>query len=125
MKEFKKYYIIPEEPEIIFQALTNPITMKLWTGERAVMSTEPGSPFSMWDGSISGINLEFIAGKQIIQQWDFGEQEEVSIVTIKLHPHKKGTSIEVKQINIPEDAFDDITAGWDETYMQSLLDFYK
>ena len=52
MKDFKKYYIITEEPEIVYQALTNAATIKLWTGEEAEMSTVPGSEFSLWEGSI-------------------------------------------------------------------------
>jgi uncharacterized protein YndB with AHSA1/START domain len=65
MKDFKKYYIITEEPEIVYQALTNAATIKLWTGEEAEMSTEPGSEFSLWEGSIVGKNIEFEQGKKL------------------------------------------------------------
>lgn len=124
MKEYKKYYIIPAPPEELYIALTNPYTIQLWSGEKAVMSTEPGSEFSLWEGSIEGLNMEFEAGKKIVQQWYFGEQEEASIVTIKLHMHKQGTSVELKHTNIPDEAYDDIVEGWDNSYFGSLLDFY-
>ena len=101
MKDFKKYYIIPAPPEDVYLALTKPETLRLWTGEIAEMSTEPGSEFSLWEESITGRNLEFEEGKKIVQQWYFGEQEEESIVTIKLHPHKLGASVELKHTNIP------------------------
>ena len=125
MKDFKKYYIIPAQPEEIFIALTNPATIQLWSGEPAIMSTEPGSEFELWDGSIAGKNLELIEGKKIIQQWYFGEQEADSIVTIKLHPHKDGTSVELKHTNIPDEAYDDITEGWNINYFGSLFEFYS
>ena len=67
--DFKKYYIIPAEPGEVYLALTNPTTIQLWSGEPAEMSTEPGSEFSLWDGSITGKNVEFDPGKKIIQQW--------------------------------------------------------
>jgi activator of HSP90 ATPase len=70
------------------------LTLQLWTGEPAEMSTEPGSEFSLWDGSIVGKNISFEPGKSIVQQWYFGEQSEPSIVTIKLHPAPQGTSVE-------------------------------
>ena len=105
--------------------MNNPATLQLWTGEPAFMSTEPGSEFSLWEGSIEGRNIEFEEGKKIVQQWYFGEQEEPSIVTLKLHEHKKGTSFEVNHANIPEEAYDDIVAGWTETYVESLLEFYE
>ena len=125
MKDFKKYYIIPEEPDIVYAALTNAATIQLWTGEPAVMSTEPGSEFSLWDGSITGRNLEFVENKKIVQQWDFDGQTEESIVTIILHAHKQGTSVELRHTNIPDDAFDDITEGWSLTYFRELGMFYE
>lgn len=124
MRDFKKYYIIPAPPEDVYKALTIPITIELWTGEGAAMSTEPGSEFSLWDGSIVGKNMEFEEGKRIVQQWYFGDQPEASIVTIKLHPHDQGTSVELRHTNIPDQDFDDITEGWTDAYFGALREFY-
>ncbi|MBE9583574.1 SRPBCC domain-containing protein [Mucilaginibacter sp. JRF] len=124
MKDFKKYYIIPATPDEVYAAITNPLTIELWTGESAEMSTEPGTEFSMWDGSISGKNIEFEDGKKVVQQWYFGEQEEASIVTIKLHADKHGTSAELKHTNIPDDAYDDIVEGWTDSYFGGIADFF-
>ncbi|WP_114779515.1 SRPBCC domain-containing protein [Botryobacter ruber] len=125
MKDFKKYYIVPAEPELVYAALTNPLTLQAWTGEPAEMSTEPGSEFSLFDGSIVGRNLEFEEGKKLVQHWYFGEQPEDSIVTIKLHPHKAGTSVELRHTNIPDQDYDDISAGWTESYFAALIEFYE
>ncbi|BDD03262.1 SRPBCC domain-containing protein [Aureibacter tunicatorum] len=123
-KDFKKYYTLHASPEEVYLALTNPLSIHLWSGEEAKMSTEPGSEFSLWDDSIVGRNLEFEPGKKIVQQWYFGEENEDSIVTIKLHEHRKGTSMEVRQSNIPEEFYEDITTGWDDTYVASLDEFF-
>jgi activator of HSP90 ATPase len=125
MKDYKKYYIINAQPEELYIALTNPATIQLWSGGKAEMSTEAGSEFSLWDDSIVGQNLEFEEGKKIVQQWYFGDQEELSIVTIKLHPHKKGTSVELTHTNIPESEYTDIVDGWNNTYFGSLVEFYE
>jgi len=124
MKDFKKYYILPVPPDEVYLALTNPLTIELWSGEKAEMSTEPGTEFSLWDGSIVGKNLEFESGKKIVQQWYFGEQQEPSIVTIKLHADPRGTSVELKHSNIPDEDYEDIVEGWNEVYFASLRDFY-
>ena len=100
MKDFKKYYIIPAQSEDIYLALTNSATIQLWTGEPAVMSTEPNTEFSLWEGSIEGMNIAFEPNKKIQQEWYFGEQENASIVTIKLHQHKQGCSVELVHTNI-------------------------
>jgi len=124
MKTFKKYYIIPEVPEIVYKALTTETTLKLWTGFDAEMKTEVDTEFSLWDGNICGKNLEFEKDKKIVQQWFFGEQEEASIVTIKLHKHKKGTSAELEHTNIPTEDYEAMIEGWNGTYFNDLIDFY-
>ena len=125
MKDYKKYYILSASPEEVYQALTVPATLELWTGESAEMSQQPGTDFSLWDGSIVGKNLEFDPGKMIVQQWYFGEQQPASIVTIVLHPHIQGTSVELAHSNIPDEDYEDIVVGWNETYFGSLQDFYS
>ena len=125
MKDFKKYYVIPATPAEVYMALTNPVTMELWTGEEAEMSTLPGSEFSMWEGSIVGKNLEFEQDKKIVQQWYFEGQPEESIVTFKLHADKAGTSVELRHTNIPDADYDDMVDGWNDNYFGALTDFYE
>lgn len=125
MKDYKNYYIIAAPPEELYKALTNPATLQLWTGEKAEMSTEAGSEFALWDESIVGKNLEFVENRKIVQQWYFGEQEPASIVTIILHPHKQGTSVELRHTNIPDEDYNEIVEGWDEVYFGSLAEFYE
>lgn len=125
MKDYKKYYSIPATPEEIYMAITNPVTIELWTGEVAEMSTEPSSEFSMWDGSIVGKNIEFEPNKKLVQQWYFEGQSDNSIVTIKLHADKDNTSAELRHTNIPDDDYNDIVEGWNDSYFGGLIDFFE
>lgn len=125
MKDFKKYYSISAPPEELYQALTIAATIELWTGEPAEMPLQAEAEFSLWEGSIVGKNLEFDPGKKIVQQWYFGDQPQASIVTILLHPHKHGTSVELTHTNIPDEDYDDIIQGWNEAYFGSLQEFYS
>jgi len=125
MKDYKKYYLLPAEPEEVYLALTNPVSIEIWTGEQAEMAAEPGTAFSLWEGSIEGKNLEFVEGKKIVQQWYFGDQEAASIVTIKLHPDKSGTSVELRHTNIPDEDYNDIVEGWNTAYFGSLEEFFS
>ncbi|MEY4003061.1 MAG: hypothetical protein RIT07_1103 [Bacteroidota bacterium] len=125
MPDYKKYFIISAPPAEVYMALTYPPSICLWAGENAIMGTEPNSSFSLFDDSISGINLELEPNKKLVQQWDFGDIEPLSIVTMKLHEHKQGCSLEVRHTNIPEEAWEDISTGWEDTYMASLLDFFN
>jgi activator of HSP90 ATPase len=124
MKNYKKYYLLEATPKEIYIALTNPLTIKLWTNEEAEMNTVPGSEFSIMGGSIVGKNMEFVENKKIVQQWYFGDEEAESIVTIKLHSHAEGSSVELLHINIPDEAYEDIVEGWNSAYFGALQEFF-
>jgi activator of HSP90 ATPase len=126
MKTFNKTFHINAEPSDVYAALTNPYTIQLWSGYPAIMSTEPGSEFSLWEGDIEGRNIEFITDKKIVQEWYFGEQEEKSIVTIAIVPDRDESSrVTVEQTNIPDDDFNDIAEGWRDYYMGAILSFFN
>ncbi len=127
MKTFKKYFQIVAEPADVYNALTNKVMVEIWTGEDAEMEETVGSEFSLWEDSICGINLEFEKNFKIVQEWFFGEEDEdkKSIVTIKLHPDKKGTSMEVVQTNIPDEAYKNIAEGWEEDYFNGLNQLFE
>jgi len=126
MKNFKKYYILPATPEEVYLAFTNPFTIELWTNQKAEMGSEPGSDFSWLDGNISGKLIGKTENKELIQIWHFGdEQSEESKVILRFHTHKNGTSVELNHTNIPDEAFEDITKGWDEVIFDNLQDYFS
>lgn len=125
MPTYKKYYAIPATPEEVYLALTKELSLQLWTGMAAQFIDEPGTEFSLWDGDIAGKNLELEYGVRLVQEWYFGEENAPSLVTIKLHPDKKGTSLEYVQTNIPETDFKEFTAGLEEHYFKALKSFFE
>ncbi len=124
-KDYKTRANIKAEPEDIYAALTNPFTIELWSGYKAIMSTEPNSEFSMWDGDISGKTLECEENKKVVQQWYFGEQPEPSIVTIKIFVQKNNCQLELVHTNIPEEDYDDICEGWNDYYLGAIREFFE
>jgi len=124
MKNFKKYLKIAATPEEVYLALTRPLSLRLWTGGAVEFEDVPDTEFSLWDGDISGRNLEFDYGKKIVQQWYFGANEP-SIVTLKLHEDKSGTSMEFVQTNIPDEDFEDFIRGLKDYYFEGLLSFFE
>ena len=125
MKNYKKYLPLPAPPDEVYLALTKAQSIQLWTGAEVVFTEEVGTEFSFWEGDIIGKNLEFEPHQKIVQQWYFGDDNEPSIVTIKLHEDKKGTSLEFVQTNIPDDDFDEFTAGIEEYFLGGLADFFE
>jgi len=89
------------------------------------MSTEPGSEFSLWEGDITGKNLEFIQDRKVVQEWYFGDQPEKSIVTITILPDRGNSIINVEHSNIPDEEFSDIAEGWREHYFDAISNFFN
>ncbi len=124
MKNIKRYYILNAEPKDVYNALTNKKMLDIWTGEEAEMEPVAGTAFSLWGGSITGVNIEFEENKKIVQQWFFEGELDDSIVTMKLHPHKQGTSLELSHTNIPDEAYKNISEGWDDDYFGALNELF-
>jgi activator of HSP90 ATPase len=125
MKTFHKTFKINAEPSDIYSALTNPYTIEIWSGYPAVMSEEPGSEFSFWEGDITGRNIEFIKNKKVVQEWYFGDQEEKSIATVMIRQERDNSLVSVEHTNIPDDDFNDIAEGWREYIIGAIIDFFN
>jgi activator of HSP90 ATPase len=125
MKTFKKTFKINAEPSDVYSALTNSYTIELWSGYPAQMSTEPGSDFSLWEGDITGRNIEFVQDKKVVQEWYFGDQPEKSIVTITISSNRENSEVTVEHTNIPDEEFNDIAEGWREYYIGAIINFFN
>ena len=125
MKTFSKTFKINAEPSDIYSALTNPFTIELWSGYPALMSEEPGSEFSLWDGDITGRNIGFVKDRKMVQEWYFGDQPEKSVVTVSIRPEGENSVVTVEHTNIPDEDFSDIAEGWKEYYIGAIIRFFN
>lgn len=118
--DFQYTLKINAAPEEVFAALTNPFQIELWSGYPADMKAEPGYVFSLWEGDITGVNLEVVPNRSLVQEWFFGEQEERSIVRLTLKKEGDATLVALEHTHIPAEVFDEITEGWKEYYLGSV-----
>jgi len=125
MPDYRYKISIKETAEIVFSAITNPLSLELWTGYPAVMEAVENTEFSLWDGDISGKNLSVAINEKLVQEWYFEDQEAPSIVTIILIRENSKTLIELTHTNIPDDAFENISTGWKAYYFQPLKKFLE
>ncbi len=119
--DFKYEIKIMADPEEVFSALTNPFQIGLWSGYPADMKAEVGYIFSLWEGDITGVNLEIVPDRLLVQEWFFGENEEPSIVRLELKKERNpGTIVQLLHTHIPEEVFEEITEGWKVYYLGSV-----
>lgn len=127
MKDFQYTLDILADPEEVFTALTNAFQIELWSGYPADMKPEAGYVFSLWEGDITGINLEVVPNKRLVQEWFFGEQEEQSVVRITMKKQGAATCVELSHTHIPDEVYEEIAEGWREYYLgaiKGMLEMY-
>ena len=125
MKNLQRIYQIKSSPEEVFNAMTNSLTLELWTGYPAVFQLEANTEFSIWDGDIIGMNLEIVPDKKIVQEWYFEDNQEPSIVTIELTIQNDKTQVDLSHTNIPDDAFSNIEEGWNKYYFGTMRKYLE
>ena len=125
MKSITQVHIINATPEEVFVALTNPLTIELWSGHPAIMEASEDTEFSIFDGEIAGRNLKIVSNKQIVQEWYFGDSTEQSLVTIDLSPVRGRTRVELTHTGIPDEVHDEFVEGWRDYYWGAVKRFFK
>lgn len=125
--DFEYTLTIAADSEDVFAALTNPFQIELWSGYPADMKAEEGYVFSLWEGDITGVNLEVVPNHRLVQEWFFGEQAAPSIARMDLKKDGACTKIVLKHTHIPEEVYEEITEGWREYYLgaiKGMLEMY-
>jgi uncharacterized protein YndB with AHSA1/START domain len=125
MKTITQTHIIDATPAEVFLALTNPLTIELWSGYPAEMEAVENTEFSIFDGDISGRNLKITPDKELVQEWYFGDSDEQSVVTISLFPLKERTRVELKHVNVPDQVYEEFRVGWKDYYFGGIIKFFK
>lgn len=107
----------------VFHALTDERQFADLTGADAVsLEPEPGEPFSLFDGHITGRNVELVADRRLVQAWRAATWPEgvYSIVNFGLEDAERGTKVVFDHTGFPEEAHDDLEAGWVKMYWEPL-----
>ncbi|GAG55841.1 unnamed protein product, partial [marine sediment metagenome] len=85
--------------------------------------------FSIFEGSLSGKNVELIQDKKIVQTWR-GDGENwpkgyYSTITLILESVDQGTVIKFTQNEIPEASYESVKEGWDTYYWEPLKEMLE
>jgi uncharacterized protein YndB with AHSA1/START domain len=120
MKALLKQYEILAPKAKVFEALTQAELISAWSGEETDTDLIQGEDFSLWGGTIVGVNLE-VSPDRIVQQWQQISWNEPSKVVITLkETSKNATLIHVLHNGIPDRVFRKIDEGWDKDYLEPL-----
>ena len=68
----------------IFEGLLDPQRVQMWTRTKAQISKQPGSPFNLFEGTITGEIINTVPDKKIEQKWRLKDWPQ-GISTFFLH----------------------------------------
>lgn len=111
--------------DLVWEALTDPSLIEEWGGGPVTMDEEVNTEFSLWGGDIHGVNKMIIPEEKLVQEWYAVNWEEPSLVTITLSAKKDGTVIDLVHEDIPEEEFENIVEGWNESYFFPLIELVE
>jgi len=128
-KNIEQDIIIKSPPNEIYEAFMDAKKHSKFTESKAKVSREIGGSFSIFEGSLSGKNVELIQDKKIVQTWrgdgDNWPKGYYSTITLVLEPVDDGTLIKFSQTDIPEGAYESVKEGWNTYYWEPLKEMLE
>ena len=112
-KTIKQRVIFKANPHEVYELLMDSKKHAEFTGAEAKISRKVGGKFSAYDGYITGINLELIKNKKIVQAWTCTDwpKGHYSKATFSLIKVKDGTKLTFTQSEVPESNYKEINQG--------------
>ena len=128
-KNIEQEIIIKSPPNEIYEAFMDAKKHSKFTESKAKVSRKIGGSFSIFEGSLSGKNVELIQDKKIVQTWrgdgDNWPKGYYSTITLVLEPVDDGTLIKFSQVDIPEGAYESVKEGWETYYWEPLKEMLE
>ena len=129
MKAIEQSYFIHAPLSDVWNALVVPKVIDAWGGGPVTMIDKVGEKFSLWGGSIWGVNKEVLHKKKLVQEWysdsDNAPWDKPSLVTFMLHLEKDGVTLTLVQTNVPDVDAKDIEEGWKDYYLGPLKEYLE
>jgi activator of HSP90 ATPase len=110
---------LPAAPDRLFDMYLDSESHAAFTGGAVVIEPRPGSPFSAFEGILSGTMLHIEPKRLIVQTWRSGNWPAGgidSVLTLSFWPQDDATRIELVHANVPDEDFAGVSQGWEKYY---------
>jgi activator of HSP90 ATPase len=121
-KDIRHTVRIAASPHAIYEALMDSKKHTAFTDAPAKISRKVGGPFTAHGDHLSGINVELVKDRRIVQAWraDGWPAGHYSIATFELKRAGIGTTLSFTQTGIPVHRWKSINQGWKSYYWKPL-----
>ena len=121
-KPITQAYIIPAPVAKVFKAFIDAKTIARWSKDAAVFSKRAGGTFSLWGGSIAGVNKKIVRNKLIVQSWRILDTpwKKASTVMFVFFPEGKKTRVALVHSGFPAKERRKLALGWRRYYLGAI-----
>jgi uncharacterized protein YndB with AHSA1/START domain len=127
-KTIKQRVKFKADPATIYDLLADSRKHSAITGKRAVISTKIGGTFSLGESDVTGINVDLVPGRRIVQAWRHRRFPEgvFSMAAVTLKPTSDGgTELVLTHRGVPKELIPETEQAWRDEYwhrMKAYLD---
>ena len=118
---------LPAAPEVVYRAWLDSAEHAAFIGTQAEIEPIVGRSFRMWDGYITGRNLELDPARRIVQAWrttEFPEGSPDSRLELTLVPNKTGTRLTLVHTDLPPGQGPQYEEGWTDNYFEPMKAYF-
>lgn len=116
-------------PKEIYELLMDPRKHAEFTGGKCTISRRVGGKISIYDGYITGKNVELVPDRKIVQLWkpeeDCWPADHFSKATFLMRETKQGTELLFTQTGVPVECGDRFDTGWKDNYWNPMKEWLK
>ncbi|HEX2712824.1 MAG TPA: SRPBCC family protein [Candidatus Acidoferrales bacterium] len=126
-KTIRQTVTIKASPHAVYEALMDSRKHSAFSRMPARISRTPGGRFTAYGPYLSGVNLELVPDKKIVQFWRARNWPtfHYSTVTFALSRVKGGTRLAFTQAGVPDNDYTAKKRGWIKSYwvpMKAMLE---
>jgi len=112
--------------QMIFQTFLDKDRLSAFTMSETHVEPKVGGAFRLFSGNVTGVFLEIVPEKKIVQKWRFSDWKTdfYSTVTLSFEASSSQTTIKLSQTNIPVDDLNRTKEGWNRFYWNNFRNIF-
>lgn len=122
-KTIKQRVKFKASPATVYDLLADSDRHSAITGRKAVISDKVGGSFSTSGNDVSGVNVDLVPGRRIVQAWRHRKFPEgvFSMAAVTLTPTPDGgTELVLTHRGVPKDLIPETERAWREQYWSKM-----
>ena len=121
-KDLKSTITFKTSPHEVYEMLMDSKKHADLIKSKAKISRKVGGKFSVFNGSINGVNLELVKDHKIIQSWHANDwpKDYYSKIEFVIEKIKDKAKVKFTHTGIPENSYESVKTGWHEFYWNPM-----